>query len=157
MGPPGPHGLPGKDGPPGIKGEPGRIGVSGEKGDKGEPGQAGSPVSKWKLLGALLAIQVMGQGPGTSWVSRSPSEVGAGGTSSLLYEVDRYRSEVLAPWLMCCPSCWSGLSPAACPALWALCRFLSLLPGTLLKMKGCCEQAGLTVSKAAEVPAHPPS
>lgn len=72
MGPPGPHGLPGKDGPPGIKGEPGHIGVTGEKGDKGEPGQAGSPVSKLKHLGALLAIQVMGQGPGTSWIPQSP-------------------------------------------------------------------------------------
>lgn len=152
MGPPGPHGLPGKDGPPGIKGEPGHIGVTGEKGDKGEPGQAGSPVSKSKPLRALLAVQVMQQGPGTSWIPQSPSDVGAGRTSSPLYEVCQYRSDVLAPWQMC-PSCWSG-----CPQLRALLsHFLGLLPGVLLKLKRHCKQAGLTCEKAAEVPAHMPS
>lgn len=49
------------------------------------------------------------------------------------------------------------LSPAACLAVRALCRFLSVLPGVLLKLKCRCEQVGLTVSKAAEVPAHTPS
>lgn len=56
MGPPGPHGLPGKDGPPGIKGEPGHAGAAGQKGDKGEPGQAGSPVSKSEPLSAALSL-----------------------------------------------------------------------------------------------------
>lgn len=133
MGPPGPHGLPGKDGPPGIKGEPGHIGVMGEKGDKGEPGQAGSPVSKLKLLEVLLAIQGYGAGPETSQIPQSPSEVGAKGTLLLLYEVCQYRTEVTAPWQMCCASFWSG-----CPQLPTLpsghcCHFLSLLPGVLCK------------------------
>ena len=127
MGPPGPHGLPGKDGPPGIKGEPGPVGVTGEKGNKGEPGQAGSPVSKSKPLRALLAIQVTGQGPGTSQIPQSPSEVGAGCTSLLLCEVYQYRSKVSAPWQMCCPSFQSG-----CPQLPAL------LSGHCVTSSACC-------------------
>lgn len=140
MGPPGPHGLPGKDGPPGIKGEPGHIGVTGEKGDKGEPGQVGSPVSKLKPLRALLAIQLWGEtlrllrdfGAPPTWVLEAPHCCCMKCTNTEVRSSLPVRSmfSILLEWL----------SPAACPALWAPCHFLSLLPGVLLKPKCRCEQ-----------------